>query len=443
VRSKETIMCDTMYAGPAAAGEGRAWFAKNSDRHPAEPQALCLVPRVEAGFRSAAGAGRGDGAAGPGPGLAFALSKPSWMAGGEMGLNEKGVAIGNEAVFSRFKAHKDGILGMDILRSALATSSTPEEARDYICGLVESQDQGGNGAFKGSLVYSNSFIVAGPGVGYVVETAGRRWAWRSTESIATISNAYSIEEDYKRLDVRTRKEIAPVNERAACSDEADPGRKGHKESWREHVQSRFYLRFTKGDSRRERTTAALRSAAPAVGMAAILGALRDHGAGRPGAAGMAVPCLHEAGFPIKSTSTASMAVEYLPPSPGALALLWFTGCPHPCLSVFVPVLLVSGEFFPLWTGYDYAEGATASYDFWERRRALHRRAGGVRLLGDPAFTGMRDGVQESLRSLAAEAAALAGAAILSGAPPGPALEPARRRVDEAMSSWGGYLEAFQ
>ncbi|MDP3176671.1 MAG: carcinine hydrolase/isopenicillin-N N-acyltransferase family protein [Spirochaetaceae bacterium] len=349
-------MCDTIYAGPAAAGEGRAWFAKNSDRHPAEPQALCLVPRAPA---PSVGAGP-EGKPGPegesGPGLAFALSKPSWMAGGEMGLNEKGVAIGNEAVFSRFTAKKDGILGMDILRAALASSSTPEEARDYICDLVESRDQGGNGAFKGSLVYSNSFIVAGPQAGYVVETAGRRWAWRSTESIATISNAYSIEEDYKRLDVQTRKEISPVNEKAACSDEADAGRKGHKESWREHVQSRFYLRFTKGDSRRERTTAALRSATPAVGMAAILGALRDHGdasaGGRPGSAGMAAPCLHEAGFPIKSTSTASVAVEYLPPSPGALALLWFTGSPHPCLSVFAPVLLAGGEFLTLWTSYD-------------------------------------------------------------------------------------------
>jgi hypothetical protein len=42
------------------------------------------------------------------------------MDGGKMSVNEKGVAIGNEAVFSRFKAKKKGVLGMDIIRATLA-----------------------------------------------------------------------------------------------------------------------------------------------------------------------------------------------------------------------------------------------------------------------------------------------------------------------------------
>ncbi|MDP3176670.1 MAG: hypothetical protein Q8M76_02120 [Spirochaetaceae bacterium] len=73
---------------------------------------------------------------------------------------------------------------------------------------------------------------------------------------------------------------------------------------------------------------------------------------------------------------------------------------------------------------------------------MHRRAGGTRLLDDPAFTGMRDGIQAALCSLATEAAAIAGAAIRSDSPPGPALETIRRRVNETLASWDGYLEGL-
>jgi hypothetical protein len=41
------------------------------------------------------------------------------MRGAEMGINARGVVIGNEAVFSRWKPARDGVLGMDILRLAL------------------------------------------------------------------------------------------------------------------------------------------------------------------------------------------------------------------------------------------------------------------------------------------------------------------------------------
>ena len=56
----------------------------------------------------------------PDSGLAYAISRPVWMPGAEMGVNAAGVAIGNEAVFSRFKPARDGVLGMDFLRAALA-----------------------------------------------------------------------------------------------------------------------------------------------------------------------------------------------------------------------------------------------------------------------------------------------------------------------------------
>lgn len=46
------------------------------------------------------------------------LSKPSWMWGAEMGANDQGVCIGNEAVWSVLdNAEKEEkLLGMDLVR---------------------------------------------------------------------------------------------------------------------------------------------------------------------------------------------------------------------------------------------------------------------------------------------------------------------------------------
>lgn len=401
-------MCDTIYAP--------GFWGKNSDRVPSEPQSLCLVPRRPARDQVEVG---GKVLKVQDKGFAMLLSKPSWMQGGEMGINEFGVAIGNEAVFSKFKPAKDGVLGMDILRLALGSSSTAKEAVEYICAFVEKHEQGGNGAYKGSLYYDNSFLIADPSGAYVVETAAHRWAWRPANQFDAISNIYTIEEDFKRLDPQSRKELAPVNERAACSDESDPGRKGHKDSYKYKVENTFYPRFTRGEQRRALSLSLLerfvqsqngvRGTDPASGakaqggIAGFLAILRSHGDYDPRRSwpfqsplkNMESLCVHAGGFPNNAT-TASLAVEYR----GSDAIIWFTGTSYPCISLYKPMLLCNGSFIPLWKTYDYAEGSDAGIQYWSRQHAwIVSQKAGVKSL-DPAFASRLAETQASLVQLA-------------------------------------------
>jgi hypothetical protein len=359
----EAIMCDTFYL-PAA---DRVFFGKNSDRKPSEPQALVVVPPREGSGPVRAG-NRDFGL--KDAGHAMALSCPTWMEGAEMGLNAAGVAIGNEAVFSRFKAAKNGVLGMDFLRAALAASSTAQEALEALIALTERFDQGGNGSYKGTLVYNNSYLITGPDGAYVLETAAKRWAWKQLHGPSSISNSYSIQDDYKRVDPATRKAIAVVNERMACLDEADAGRVSEKESWKAYVEDKLMSRFSAGDARRRAVTTLLGAAAEAGGRAAALAVLRAHAAPDPEKPSRPRNvCNHDLDV-VGSPTTSSMLVEY---APGGRTVLWFTGASYACSNVFKPVLLEDGRFRPLWVDYDYAEGSVAGGDYWLARREKSRR----------------------------------------------------------------------
>jgi hypothetical protein len=359
----EAMMCDTFFLSTSDS----IYFGKNSDRKSAEPQALVIVPRREA--PGSVHVGKRDSGL-KDAGHAMALSCPTWMAGAEMGLNAAGVAIGNEAVFSRFKAAKDGVLGMDFLRAALASSSTAQEALEVLIALTERFDQGGNGSYKGTLVYNNSYMIAGPDGAYVLETAAKRWAWKQLHGPAAISNSYSIQDDYKRVDPATRKAIAVVNERMACLDEADAGRVSEKESWKAYVEDRFMSHFTAGDARRRAVTSLLGAAAEAGGRAAALAVLRAHAAPDPGKPSRPRNvCNHDFDV-VGSPTTSSMLVEY---APGGRIVLWFTGASYACSNVFKPIVLEDGRFRPLWVDYDYAEGSVAGGDYWLARRGKARR----------------------------------------------------------------------
>ena len=437
-------MCDTLYAAAVqravapldgGARPRASWFAKNSDRSPDEPQTLCLIPAtlqgpplVIGGRGFPAGAGR----------HACALSRPTWMEGGEMGLNDAGLAIGNEAVFPRRSPAKDGILGMDLLRAALVACASADEAADYLCSFVEGHDQGGNGAYHGKLYYDNSYLVADRKGAWIVETAGHRWARKRVEGLASISNCYSIEGDWDAVDAVT-----------AASLER-PGR-GHG-SWRSLVQNPLYLAFTRGDGRRRLTReamergfagsatgpeakAATRAAsgpASASGLSVMLSALREHGGYVPGRRGsLASPCVHEDGFPVNNATTASMAVSW--PAETDACVLWFPGSSLPCVSLYKPIILAKGRFIPLWTDYDYAEGSEAARAYWSSHREWSRSGTNSGLSLDPAFVALRDAAQERLAGIADGAAAALAGTEGEASPAG--LANMQREVNGIVAAW--------
>ena len=190
-------MCDTFIALPPATKDGSVIFAKNSDRPAGEGQGVCVYP----GARHGAGeilqctyigipqAERTHG---------VLLSRIDWMWGAEMGANDCGVVIGNQAVWTRFPPGPPALLGMDLVRLGLERGGTAREALDVIVSLLEEFGQGGPCAENDrGFAYDNSFLIADVHEAWVLETAARlRVAERVPRGVRNISNRLSIRGEY-------------------------------------------------------------------------------------------------------------------------------------------------------------------------------------------------------------------------------------------------------
>ncbi len=320
-------MCDTI----AVVRPTGVLFAKNSDRDPNEAQLLewharrrhergalvrctwIAIPQVEETH-------------------AVLISRPFWMWGAEMGANEHGVAIGNEAVFTRVPYAAEGLTGMDLVRLGLERAESAKRAVEVIVGLLEQHGQGGGcGHENRRFTYHNSFIVADPRAAYVLETAGRHWAVEQVHGARSISNGLTI---------------------------ADFGRRysDHVKTWASRCR------------RRQPRTQAL--ATTAASPADLMRILRDHGAGRHEpqynwlTGGMDASCMHAGGHAANAQTTASWVAEL---RPGAITH-WVTGTAAPCVSLFKPVRV--DEPLDLGPAPTDVDDRTS---LWWRHERLHRR----------------------------------------------------------------------
>ena len=112
-------MCDTLVALPTATATGVTLFAKNSDRPPDEAQDVrWFAPRLDHGVTRATHI---EVPAVDGPTHGCLLSVPRWCWGAEHGVNDAGVAIGNEAIYTTLdpRSVPPALMGMDLVRRGL------------------------------------------------------------------------------------------------------------------------------------------------------------------------------------------------------------------------------------------------------------------------------------------------------------------------------------
>ncbi|HSO96988.1 MAG TPA: hypothetical protein VLV81_13225 [Acidimicrobiia bacterium] len=193
-RSSDTVtaVCDCLVALPNTTASARTLFAKNSDRPADEAQELeWLPPRRDAGPVRTTYL---DIDAAPGWTLGVLASRPAWMWGLEHGVNEAGVAVGNEAVYTTDDPHlaPPALVGMDLVRLALERAETATAAVDVIIGLVERYGQGGSGYEGRDDPYWSSFLVADAADAWIIETSGTLTATEHVAHTRAISNRLTI-----------------------------------------------------------------------------------------------------------------------------------------------------------------------------------------------------------------------------------------------------------
>ncbi len=320
-------MCDTLIATKLAASNGVAVFGKNSDRPPNEGQHLAYFParaypadsRVKCTYIEIPQAQKTH---------AVLLSKPFWMWGAEMGVNEHGLVIGNEAVFSKIPANKKpALLGMDMLRAALERAVTPREAVQVIVDLLEGFGQGGNCTFGEELYYHNSFIIANADDAWVLETIDRQWAARQVRDVYSISNCLTISDSW---------DLASSN-LVELAVQKGYAKSAHNFNLARDYSDFIFTNFGKGLKRRETTSCVLDEQKGNVTVESMMSTLRHHEDEnfdpQSGITGVDV-CMHAGFGPIRvSQSTASMVVYLDKNSP----LIFTTGTSAPCTSIFKPI----------------------------------------------------------------------------------------------------------
>lgn len=213
-----------------------------------------------------------------------------------MGVNSFGVAIGNEAVFTKARRGPEALTGMDLLRLALERSQTAKQAVEIIIELLTKYGQGGNCGYDHKFFYDNSFIAADKTEGYILETSGKKYITKRIAGMASISNRLSIQEFT-------------------------------------HNSEPVYTYFSGSKQRQAQTGSALSNMKGNISAAMIADVLRTHDPkARDKELGGTVRsvCMHAGGL-LGDQTTGSVIIEL------DTMKMWATGASLPCLSVFKPI----------------------------------------------------------------------------------------------------------
>ena len=317
-------MCDTI---GKRISDNHSIFAKNSDRSPNEPQILEFIEHkhhtdktLKCTYTSIPQVKETN---------AMVISRPVWLWGAEMGVNEHGVCIGNEAVFTKGKYGKDSLIGMDYVRLGLERGNNAYDAVRVITGLLEEYGQGGNCGYDKNFHYDNSHLIMDRQEIYVLETVGKNWA-------------------YKKYD------HASISNRLTLGDDCD-AYSGERCDFKKKYSDFLFSTFSAASGRRQKTCChKLDSVYDA------FEALRQHSVDDPMCRGsVSSVCMH-AGNMFADQTTASMVVELTDD-----IKIYVTGSSRPCISVFKPYGFEAG-------GIINAENADNAAEYWKRMELWQR-----------------------------------------------------------------------
>ena len=342
-------MCDTL----GKISPGGIFFAKNSDRSPNEAQVPEYHPaadhqpgNVDCTYISIPQAAHT---------YAVLLSRPTWMWGAEMGVNEWGLCIGNEAVFTRGAYGKTGLTGMDMVRLALERCRDAAEAVKLLTELLETHGQGGNCGFDHDFYYDNAFLLMDRQEVFVLETAGKNW-------------------------VSKRYDAASISNRLSIGAEGDAYSGAPCDFKKRHLEP-VYSTFSGSAHRKRRTESCLASLDS---LDAAMAALAQHreNVKNPFAAGsVSSVCMHFGGM-VGDHTTASMVAALEEDR----TVIWSTGSSCPCVSLFKPWIFGTEPMQPV---VYVGDGAGEMY--WLAQERFRRNLLGKKLPAE--FYAQRDDIQ--------------------------------------------------
>ncbi|GAB5568651.1 secernin-3 isoform X1 [Prionailurus iriomotensis] len=257
---------------------------------------------------------------------AIVLSRPAWLWGAEMGANEHGVCIANEAINAREPAAEtEALLGMDLVRDSggsfsknqaglgLERGTTAKEALDVIVALLEEHGQGGNYYEDAHACHSfqSAYLIVDREEAWVLETVGKYWAAEQiTEGVKCICNQLSL---------------------TTKIDAQHPELRSYAQSqgwWTGEDEFNFSEVFSPADDHLDCCAGkdSLEKKEESITVQTMIDILRDKASG---------VCIDSESF----LTTASV-VSVLPQNRSSPCIHYFTGTPDPSRSIFKPFIFV-------------------------------------------------------------------------------------------------------